>query len=106
CSSSCPSSWVHGLYSFSWYGSVGAGHPQTALYLQRYHPSTFFLRASQHRNFVKLAKITGVNSADELREKVKEGHVRTGIKEWRDFSMIHDPTFWDVMNMDALDTVV
>ncbi|MEQ7401091.1 hypothetical protein, partial [Xanthomonas campestris] len=24
-SSSCPSSWVHGLYSFSWYGSVGAG---------------------------------------------------------------------------------
>ncbi|MCF5935263.1 hypothetical protein L2223_21955, partial [Xanthomonas perforans] len=23
--SSCPSSWVHGLYSFSWYGSVGAG---------------------------------------------------------------------------------
>ncbi|MBZ2725078.1 phage virion morphogenesis protein [Xanthomonas perforans] len=25
CSSSCPSSWVHGLYSFSWYGSVGAG---------------------------------------------------------------------------------
>ncbi|MEQ7330171.1 transposase, partial [Xanthomonas campestris pv. campestris] len=29
-SSSCPSSWVHGLYSFSWYGSVGAGqveHP-------------------------------------------------------------------------------
>ncbi|MEQ7775188.1 hypothetical protein ABQ012_21335, partial [Xanthomonas hortorum pv. hederae] len=25
-SSSCPSSWVHGLYSFSWYGSVGAGH--------------------------------------------------------------------------------
>ncbi|MEB1407822.1 hypothetical protein VDQ27_21850, partial [Xanthomonas campestris pv. campestris] len=26
CSSSCPSSWVHGLYSFSWYGSVGAGH--------------------------------------------------------------------------------
>ncbi|MEA0622900.1 hypothetical protein VDP73_22360, partial [Xanthomonas campestris pv. campestris] len=27
-SSSCPSSWVHGLYSFSWYGSVGAGHKQ------------------------------------------------------------------------------
>ncbi|MGV7185692.1 hypothetical protein [Xanthomonas axonopodis] len=81
-------------------------YPQTALYLQRYHPSTFFLRASQHRNFVKLAKITGVNSADQLRAKVKEGHVRTGIKEWRDFSMIHDPTFWDVMNMDALDTVV
>ncbi|MEQ7532763.1 hypothetical protein ABQF54_22020, partial [Xanthomonas campestris] len=30
-SSSCPSSWVHGLYSFSWYGSVGAGHPHCGL---------------------------------------------------------------------------
>ncbi|MEB1656939.1 hypothetical protein VDR21_21405, partial [Xanthomonas campestris pv. campestris] len=29
-SSSCPSSWVHGLYSFSWYGSVGAGHLHNA----------------------------------------------------------------------------
>ncbi|WP_237712020.1 TIR domain-containing protein [Xanthomonas campestris] len=29
CSSSCPSSWVHGLYSFSWYGSVGAGQLNT-----------------------------------------------------------------------------
>ncbi|WP_355606367.1 TIR domain-containing protein [Xanthomonas cannabis] len=80
-------------------------YPQTALYLQRYHPPTFFIRASQHRNFLKLAKVTGVNSADELRAKVKAGHVRTGIKEWRDFSMMHDPAFWDAMNMDALDTM-
>ena len=42
-------------------------YPQTLHYSSRAGAFPFFLRATQHRNFQKLAKITGIGSADELR---------------------------------------
>jgi hypothetical protein len=62
------------------------------------------VRAAQHRHFQKLAKITGIGSADELREAVKAGHQRLEVNRWHNF-WNNDRSFWDSMNMDALDTL-
>lgn len=79
-------------------------YPQTLHYSSRAAAFPFFVRAAQHRNFQKLAKITGIVSADQLREAVKAGHERLGVNQWHNFRM-RDRLFWDSMNMDALDTL-
>ena len=79
-------------------------YPQTLHYSSRAGAFPFFVRGAQHRNFQKLAKITGVESADKLREAVKAGHQRLGVNTWHNFWM-NDRSFWDSMNMDALDTL-
>jgi hypothetical protein len=79
-------------------------YPQTLHYSSRAGAFPFFVRATQHRHFQKLAQITGISSADELREAVKAGHQRLRVNEWHDFWR-SDRSFWDSMNMDALDTL-
>ncbi len=79
-------------------------YPQTLHYLSRRGAFPFFVRAAQHRNFQKLVKITGIDSADKLREAVKTGHQRLGVSQWHNFWM-NDRSFWGSMNMDALDTL-
>ena len=79
-------------------------YPQTLHYSSGASAFPFFVRAAQHRNFQKLAKITGIVSVDQLRESVKAGHERLEVNQWRDFRM-NDRSFWDSMNMDALDTL-
>ncbi|GIW57008.1 MAG: hypothetical protein KatS3mg082_3412 [Nitrospiraceae bacterium] len=79
-------------------------YPQTLHYSSRGGAFPFFVKAARHRDFQKLAKITGIGSGDELRAAVKAGHERLGVERWRDFWM-RDRTFWDSMNMDALDTL-
>lgn len=79
-------------------------HPQTLYYLPRSGAFPFFLRAAQHRNFLKLAQITGVENADKLREAVKAGHQRSNVKHWAHF-WGPERLFWDSMNMDSLDTL-
>ncbi|MBX3425586.1 MAG: TIR domain-containing protein [Pirellulales bacterium] len=64
----------------------------------------FFLRATRRRDFQKLAKITGIGTADELRVAVKAGHERIGVGTWHNF-WVSDSSFWGSMNMDALDTL-
>lgn len=66
--------------------------------------SPFFVRATRHRDFLKLAKITGVQEADTLRKLVLEGTERKGVNRWHDFAMMPMP-FWDLMNMDNLDSL-
>ena len=79
-------------------------YPQTLHYSSRSGAYPFFVRAAQHRHFQRLAKITGIGNADDLRIAVKEGHVRLGVDHWHDF-WTRDRSFWDSMNMDALDTL-
>ncbi|TKB74486.1 MAG: hypothetical protein E8D46_05470 [Nitrospira sp.] len=79
-------------------------YPQTLHYSSRAGAFPFFVRAAQRRNFQKLAKITGIDSADKLREAVKAGHQRLGVNQWHNFWM-SDRSFWGSMNMDALDTL-
>lgn len=80
-------------------------YPQTLhYYSSRAGPFPFFVRAAQHRNFQKLSKITGIGSADQLREAVKAGLERLRVNGWHNFWM-NDRSFWESMNMDALDTL-
>ncbi|RQW64343.1 hypothetical protein EES38_07125 [Vibrio viridaestus] len=72
------------------YSSYGNGYP-------------FFVRAAQHKNFSKLALITGISDANELRKKVKEGHERLDTERWYNFH--YERNFWSSMNMDELDSI-
>jgi TIR domain len=83
--------------------------PETRWYPQTLHYSSyskgfpFFIRAAQHKNFNKLSIITGISSADELRNRVKEGHQRLETASWHNFHF--NKSFWSSMNMDELDTL-
>ncbi|WP_161596265.1 TIR domain-containing protein [Rhodanobacter glycinis] len=78
--------------------------PQTLHYSSRAGAFPFFVRAARHRDFQKLAKITGIGTGDELRVAVKLGHERLEVERWHNFWM-SDRSFWSSMNMDALDTL-
>ena len=78
-------------------------YPGTLHYSSYSNGYPFFVRAAQHKNFLKLAKITGIESADELREKVKEGHERVDVSRWHNFH--YERNFWSSMNMDDLDSL-
>ncbi len=51
-----------------------------------------------------LNKVTGITDANELREKVKEGHERLNVRKWYNFHF--NDNFWGSMNMDKLDTLI
>jgi hypothetical protein len=77
--------------------------PQTLFYRSdRGFP--FFLRAIQHRNFLKLAVITGEPEANKLREAALAGYERLGVNHWADFA-IHIGSPLSFMNLDKLDTL-
>ncbi len=79
-------------------------YPQTLHYSSRAGAFPFFVRAARHRDFLKLATITGIGSGDDLRAAVKAGHERLDVSRWHNF-WLNDRSFWDSMNMDALDTL-
>lgn len=78
-------------------------YPGTLHYSSYGNRYPFFIRAAQHKNFLKLATITGINTADELREKVKEGHQRLNTDRWH--NLYYDQNFWSSLNMDELDSL-
>ena len=78
-------------------------YPQTLHYASYSDGYPFFVRAAQHKNYEKLSVVTGIESADELREKVKEGHERLETDRWSTFHF--ERNFWSSMNMDDLDTL-
>ena len=80
-------------------------YPQSLhYYSSRAGAFPFFVKAARHRDFQKLAKITGIGSGDNLRVAVKAGHEKLGVNKWHNF-WISDRAFWGSMNMDALDTL-
>ena len=78
-------------------------YPQTLHYAPYHKDFPFFIRATQHKNFKKLAIITGIDDADTLRATVKEGHERLRTDSWHNFR--RNRSFWPSMNMDKLDTL-
>lgn len=83
--------------------SVSHWYPGTLLYSQN-RPFPFFIRATQHRGFRKLAAITGIDRADILRSAVAEGKNRIGVNKWHDFRW-HNQDFSQAMNLENLDTI-
>jgi len=80
-------------------------YPQTMLYAGYGRMFPLFRRATQHKHFKKLAIVTGVQTADVLRAKVKAGLERLKIDQWIDFSWHSSVSFWNAANMDKLDTL-
>lgn len=78
-------------------------YPQTLHYSSHGSGYPFFVKCAQHKHFNKLSIITGIESADDLRSEVKEGHERLGVNQWRNFYF--ERNFWTSMNMDNLDTL-
>lgn len=78
-------------------------YPQTMYYSSYFKEFPFFLRASQHKNFKKLAIVTGIEDADKLREEVKKGNERLETNRWNNLNF--DRSFWKSMNMENLDTI-
>jgi hypothetical protein len=81
-------------------------YPDTLFYLGYLRARPFFLRATQHKHFRKLALITGIENADELRKKALEGYDRIGVKEWSTFGMYVHGSIWNALNLDKLDTIL
>lgn len=79
-------------------------YPQTLLYSSRAGAFPFFVRAARHRDFQKLAKITGIGSGDKLRAAVKAGHEKFRVEGGYHLGM-RGRSYLDSMNMDALDTL-
>jgi hypothetical protein len=78
-------------------------YPQLMYYARYGIEFPFFLRAAQHKNFRKLATITGINDATALRDAVAKGHERLKIGNWHDFHF--ESSFSRAMNLDKLDTI-
>jgi hypothetical protein len=78
-------------------------YPQTLHYSSYSNQFQFFIRATQHKHFLKLATITGISEADKLRAAVQEGQTRVGINGWYNFRFAN--SFWESLNMDHLDSL-
>jgi len=78
-------------------------YPATLLYRSQ-DEFPFFIRATQHKHFLKLVAITGISDADDLRSAVKAAHERLNGNIWQDF-LFHFSSFWNYLNMDKLDTL-
>jgi hypothetical protein len=83
--------------------TVSRWYPGTLLYAQ-HRPFPFFIRATQHKGFQKLAAITGINDAEQLRTAVTEGGKRLGVEGWHDF-LLGRRGFAEWMNLAKLDSV-
>lgn len=78
-------------------------YPQTLYYSSFARNLPFFERATQHKHFLNLGKITGISDANKLRTAVKAGHERLETNRWNTFYF--DRTFWEAMNMEKLDSL-
>jgi hypothetical protein len=64
----------------------------------------FFVRATQHRHFLKLATVVGISDADALRERARAGYDRLGVNQWPGFAL-RNRSMWECMNMSKLDSL-
>jgi hypothetical protein len=78
-------------------------YPQTLHYAQHSKDYPFFLQATQHKGFKKLATITGIEDAEALRTAVKDGIERLKVNKSHNFHRIRN--LWSSMNMDKIDTL-
>lgn len=77
--------------------------PQTLYYFSYYKTPPFFLRATQHKYFKKLAIITGINDVEKLKSTIKEGQQRLNTNNWNTGEF--GSSFWEIMNIDKFDSI-
>lgn len=80
-------------------------YPGTLHYASYGREFPLFLRAAQHKHFKSLVIITGIETVDDLREAVRAGLDRVQIDRWSDFHVGFHGAFWELMNMNKLDSI-
>ena len=86
----------------TWVTDQASWFPQTLNYLSQ-SDFPFFVRAARHRDYLKLAIITGISDADVLRATVKAAIAQNTVNQWPG---IHMPrSFWECLNMSLLDSL-
>lgn len=78
-------------------------YPQLLHYAGYAKEFPFFLRATQNKNFKKLAIVTGIDNAEVLRETVAKGQVRLDTDRWHNFHFSRN--FSNALNLERLDTI-
>ena len=78
-------------------------YPQTLYYSSYGAEYPLFIRAAQHKYFMKLAIITGIKDANILRSKVEEGNER--IRNFWHQPGLLGGHYRSLMNIDKLDTL-
>ena len=81
----------------------GWWYPQLQYYAQYSQDYPLFIRAIQHKGFMKLAQIVGFSDAALLRGAVEKGLVRLRVSEWSDFRFVR--SFQEMLKLDKLDTI-
>lgn len=79
-------------------------YPQTLLYGRASGGFPFFVRATQHKHFQKLAIVTGISDAEKLRAAVMEAQRREKLEQSEPF-IFRDMSFTAAMNLSKLDTL-
>lgn len=82
---------------FHWY-------PGTLGYLNYTHRSPFFIRAAQHKNFQKLAIITGIKTVEELKQKIEENS-ESYLFNFSGRNYGRTPVLKKTLNLDKLDSI-
>lgn len=78
-------------------------YPQTLHYSSHSSRHLLFIRATQHKYFINIATITGINDVNELKSKIEEGFKLLEVDKWRNFSF--NKNFYKQMNLDNWDTL-
>jgi hypothetical protein len=78
-------------------------YPHTLHYASHAGGFPLFLRATRHKHFQRLATITGVNDADELRRSIQKAHDRLRNHQWSGYRF--NTSFSRQMNLEKLDTL-
>jgi hypothetical protein len=81
---------------------TGRWFPQTLYYASYSQVFPFFIRATQHKHFEKLSKITGLPVAAEYGRIYKEVQEKIGITRYEG---MHHINFWALLNLGKLDTI-
>ena len=73
-------------------------YPQTLHYSPYRARYPFFVRAAQHKHFMKLAIVTGIEDAHVLRSKIQERSNRWGADSWMSYSSLMSADKWDTLS--------
>lgn len=80
-------------------------YPKTLVYAShRRGAFGLFTRGARNKDFLSIRTVTGVSSAAEMRSKFRDGLVEKGAGRWH-LSVYSDVSFWELANMDRLDTI-
>lgn len=80
-------------------------YPQTVIYAGYGAQLPLFVRSARHGYFKNLAVITGIESADALREAVTKGYERMGVNRWTDITWHARLGPIEAMRLDKWDTL-